>query len=134
MSDPSDFASKTNILNLREFTKSAALLSRIHPRLIEQYPSQWIGAYLGKIEANADSLDELIEQLKRKGIRPGDIVIKFISEERRIWILPGLDGNASIFSVIELRRDHSDRRFASSRDSRCAEARTKTLNSLSRRI
>ena len=87
MSAFSDHKSKEVMRNFQEFARSAALLSSSQPRLIEKYPSQWIGVYKENVEANAEGLDELIEELKEKGIPLGDTIIRFISEERQPLIL-----------------------------------------------
>ena len=87
MNASSDRESKEVIRNLQEFARSAALLSSRQPRLIEEYPSRWIGVYRENVEASAEGLDELIEELKEKGIPLGDTIIRFISEERQTLIL-----------------------------------------------
>lgn len=87
MSSPPDLASKENIQNLQKFAKSAALLSSNQPRLISEYPSQWIGVYEENVEANAEKLEDLIDQLKAKEIPLGDTIIRFISKERKTLIL-----------------------------------------------
>ena len=45
-SDPENIAR-----GLREFSKSAEMLSNDRPRLINEHPSQWIGVYRGEVSA-----------------------------------------------------------------------------------
>ena len=87
MTTHSEIGHKENIHNLQEFAKSAALLSSRQPRLIEKYPSQWIGVYRENVEGNAERLDELIELLKEKQIPLGDTIIRFICEDQQTLIL-----------------------------------------------
>ncbi len=78
---------KKIIKNLQEFTKSAEFVSSNHSRLLEEYPSQWIGVYRQKVEAHAEDLDQLLDLLDKKGIPLGDTVIRFLNEERETLIL-----------------------------------------------
>lgn len=75
------------IRNLQEFAKSAEFCSSSQSRLIRKYPSKWIGVYRENVEASADGLDELIDELKEKRIPLSDTVIRFVSEEQRTLIL-----------------------------------------------
>ena len=72
---------------LREFSRSAVMLSSASPRLIDKYPMQWIGVFRGKVSAKAPSLETLIAKLKRKGIPPGETIVRFIERNQRTLIL-----------------------------------------------
>ena len=75
-SDPEDIAR-----GLREFSKSAEMLSNDRPSLINEHPLQWVGVYRGKVSARADDLPSLMEELERRGIPLGDTIVRFIEEE-----------------------------------------------------
>ena len=81
-SDPEDIAK-----GLREFSKSAEMLSNDRPRLVDEHPLQWIGVYRGEVSANADNLPSLMEELERRGIPPGDTIVRFIEKNQRTLIL-----------------------------------------------
>ena len=81
-SDPEDIAR-----GLREFSKSAKMLSSDPPRFINEYPLQWIGVYQGEVSAKADDLSSLIEELERRGIPLGDTIVRFIEKNQRTLIL-----------------------------------------------
>ena len=81
-SDPEDIAR-----GLREFSKSAVMLSNDRPRLSNEHPLQWIGVYRGEVSAKADDLPSLIEELERRGIPPGDTIVRFIEKNQRTLIL-----------------------------------------------
>ena len=72
---------------LREFTKSAEMLSNDRPRLINERPLQWVGVYRGKVSATADDLSSLMEELERRGIPLGDTIVRFIEKNQRTLIL-----------------------------------------------
>ena len=72
---------------LREFSKSAEMLSNDRPRLINEHPLQWIGVYRGEVSAKADDLSSLVEELERRGIPLGDTIVRFIDKNQRTLIL-----------------------------------------------
>ena len=81
-SNPEDIAR-----GLREFSKSAEMLSNDRPRLINEHPLQWVGVYRGEVSAKADDLPSLIEELERRGIPLGDTIVRFIEQNQRTLIL-----------------------------------------------
>ena len=81
-SDPEDIAR-----GLREFSKSAEMLSNDQPRLINKHPLQWVGVYRGEVSAKADNLPSLMEELERRGIPLGDTIVRFIEKNQRTLIV-----------------------------------------------
>ena len=73
--------------DLEEFSRSAARLSSDRPRLLEEYPSHWVGVYKGEVVANSEDLDTLMTDLKRKGIPLHKTIVRFIEENVRTLIL-----------------------------------------------
>lgn len=80
-------ASEDIARGLREFSKSAAMLANDRPRLIDEYPSQWIGVYRGKVSAKAVDLPSLMSELERRGLPLGDTIVRFIEKNQRTLIL-----------------------------------------------
>lgn len=80
-SNPQDVARE-----LREFSKSAEMLSNDRPRLIDEHPLQ-CGVYRGKVSAKADDLPSLMKELERRGVPLGDTVVRFIEKNQRTPIL-----------------------------------------------
>lgn len=72
---------------LREYSKSAEILSEDQPWLINEYPMKWVGVYQGKVSAKADDLPSLMRKLKKQGVAPGDAIIRFIERNQRTLIL-----------------------------------------------
>ena len=72
---------------LREFSRSAERLSNDQPRLINDYPSQWVGVYRGEVSATANDLSSLMDELARRGIPHGDTIVRLIEKNQRTLIL-----------------------------------------------
>lgn len=72
--------------SLHEFTRTCEFLSK-ETGLIDQYPEKWIGAYDQKIQATADDLDSLLEELDRMGVPRRETVIRYIEKNPRMLIL-----------------------------------------------
>ena len=72
---------------IREFSRSAEMLSNDSPRLIDEHPLQWIGVFRGEVSAKADSLETLMKKLQKQSIPLGDTIVRFIDKEQRTLIL-----------------------------------------------
>ena len=72
---------------LRMFSRAARVLSSNHPRLIDKHPKEWVGLYDGEVCATDKSFNGLVRQLKRKGYRPNDTIIRYIDTSGRKLIL-----------------------------------------------
>ena len=72
---------------LREFSRSAEVFSSNRPRLIDKYENKWIGVYKGKVEAVADSLEDLTRQIDAKDIPSTETIVRHIDREERTFIL-----------------------------------------------
>jgi hypothetical protein len=72
---------------LRAFAKAAEILSSDHPRLIDEYPSRWIGIYRGRVAASAKSLKSLMARLRKSGVPSERTIIRFIAKNERTLIL-----------------------------------------------
>jgi len=71
---------------LRSFSRAAKVLSSYRPRLIETHPKKWISIHNGKVRATAKSFRGLIAQLKKRGLRPNDTIIRYIDASDRLMI------------------------------------------------
>ncbi len=72
---------------LSEFREAAAVMSSEHPRLIDEYPKQWVGVYRGVIEAHGSSLMAVVKQLNKKRIPTEKTMVRYIDKTERILIL-----------------------------------------------
>ena len=73
--------------SLETFSKSAAVFSADHPRLIERYEDKWVGVYQGKVAGSADTFDELARQIARQGIPLAETMIRRIDRKEKTLIL-----------------------------------------------
>jgi hypothetical protein len=72
---------------LRMFSRAARVLSSDHPRLIDKHPKEWVGVYNGKVCAVDKTFNGLLRQLKRGGLSPSDVIIRYIDASGRKLIL-----------------------------------------------
>lgn len=72
---------------LESFRASTDLLSTEHPRMIDQYPKQWVAIYNRSVVAHADSMGELFSALDAGGIPRQNVVIRFIDRDKKTMIL-----------------------------------------------
>ena len=73
--------------SLREYQKSARVLSSNQPRLIDEYPDQWVAVSDSNVIANGANLKNVLQQVDRKGFNRSDILIRFIERTQRTLIL-----------------------------------------------
>lgn len=64
---------------LERFQADAIYLDKHRTELTERYPEQWVAVYNLQVVGAAEDLDQLIEDLKCKGIPPGDVYQEFLS-------------------------------------------------------
>ena len=72
---------------LGAFSEAAHILSSRHPRLIEQYPEQWVAVYDRQVQASARTLVSLMAQLDRKELPKDRVIVRYIDKNQRTMIL-----------------------------------------------
>ncbi len=80
--DPSGMAQ-----SLRAFQRSARVLSDSHPRLIDEYPDQWVAVADRTVMAHGDTLEQVLAQLDAENISRADVIVRFIERTQRTLIL-----------------------------------------------
>lgn len=89
--EPSDSYVERNaatiVKELEEFSQSAARFSSDRPKLLEKYPSQWVGVCNGEVVASSEDMELLVAELKRKGTPLHKTIVRFIEENVRTLIL-----------------------------------------------
>ena len=73
--------------SLRKFQRSARVLSSNQPRLINEYPDQWVAVSDSTVVAHGKSLDNVLRKVDRKGVRRSDVIVRFIERTQRTLIL-----------------------------------------------
>lgn len=72
---------------LASFRRTARVLSSDHPRLIDEYPQQWIVAFEGKVRASGDTLASVLKQADVEGLPRDKIIVRHIDRNQRTMIL-----------------------------------------------
>lgn len=80
--DPSEVARR-----LRDFRQSASALSSSHPRLIDEYPQEWIAVHHGGVRAHSKDLGDLLAQVDEAGIPRREILVRFMERNHRALIV-----------------------------------------------
>ena len=72
---------------MAEFRASAQLLSSEHPRMITEYPKQWVALHGGVVRATSRTLRGLLSALERRAIPRESVVVRFIEKDQRTMVL-----------------------------------------------
>ena len=80
--DPARVARK-----LRDFRETAMLLSTQGPRMIDEYPHQWVALQAGEVRANTDDFESLLQELDSKGIPRDETIVRYIDPDPPTLIL-----------------------------------------------
>jgi pyrimidine operon attenuation protein/uracil phosphoribosyltransferase len=73
--------------DLQQFRKSAQILSKNHPRMIDEHPQKWVGIYHGEVRASGRTLKAVINKLNRENLPRDQVVVRFIDRNQRTFIL-----------------------------------------------
>lgn len=73
--------------SLRRFQRTAHVLSSNQPRLINEYPDQWVAVSESTVVAHGKSLDSVLRKVDRKGVHRSDVIVRFIERTQRTLIL-----------------------------------------------
>ena len=80
-------ASSSSHRSLGGFQARHRALDEHKEELVGKYPDQWVAFTANGTLVAAETVDELIEKLDRKGLRGGDVAIRFMATTRRRMIL-----------------------------------------------
>ncbi len=73
--------------SLRAFQRSARVFSDSHPRLIDEYPNQWVAVADSTVMAHGNTLKQVLKQVDAEGIPRADVIVRFIDRTQRTLIL-----------------------------------------------
>ena len=73
--------------SLRAFQRSARVLSDNHPRLIDEYPNQWVAVADSAVVAHGNTLKQVLKQVDAEGMSRADVIVRFIDRTERTLIL-----------------------------------------------
>ena len=72
---------------LIRFAKDADSLSKIRSKLTIEYPDKWVAFYNGELVAIADTLEEVLSDIRKAGLREHDVVTQFLNNKKMTMIL-----------------------------------------------
>jgi hypothetical protein len=72
---------------VERFTRDGLYLDQHRQELLERYPDQWVAVYNQEVVGAAKDPKQLVRQLKRRGIPPGETYWERLSTEEEVWIL-----------------------------------------------
>ena len=72
---------------LQDFRRAARVFSSSHPRLIDEYPNQWVAVYRDKVKAHGSTLNSVVRQVDKLGLPKESVVVRFIDRSQRTLIL-----------------------------------------------
>jgi hypothetical protein len=73
--------------SLRKFQRSAQVLSSSQPRLINEYPDQWIAISNRTVVAHGKKLKSVLQQVDRQKLRRSDVIVRFMERTQRTLVL-----------------------------------------------
>lgn len=73
--------------SLRAFQRSARILSDSHPRLINEYPNQWVAVADSTVIAHDNTLKKVLKKVDAEGVSRADVIVRFIDRTQRTLIL-----------------------------------------------
>lgn len=68
---------------LQQFRRDTLVLSERRANLLKRYPQRWIAIYQGKVRANAESLQQVLEKADALGLPREKLVVRFINRHPR---------------------------------------------------
>jgi hypothetical protein len=73
--------------SLERFAEAASVLSQTHPRLIHDYPDQWVAVRDNHVLAHGDSIESVLREVDAKGIDRASVIVRLIEKKPRTFIL-----------------------------------------------
>ena len=71
---------------LEAFQETAKGLSSSQPRMVEEYPGQWVGLHSGRVRAHGPTLESVLERIDLEGLSREQVIVRFIHTEPRTMI------------------------------------------------
>ncbi len=72
---------------MRDFQKSANVVTAMEKQLIKEYPNHWVAVYKGKVKAMSKSFTGLMEEVDKQGLSRGRVIVRYLNEGEPPMIL-----------------------------------------------
>jgi hypothetical protein len=73
--------------DLQSYRKTAQVLSSDQPRLIDQYPKQWVAVYQERVRASGKTFASVMAEIDKKGLPRAHVIVRYIDRNQRTMIL-----------------------------------------------
>ncbi len=74
--------------DLERFAADRLYFEEHRDELLEQYPEQWVAVYNQQVVGAAKEPKQLVRQLERKGVPPGETYWGWLSSKEELLIVP----------------------------------------------
>ncbi len=78
---------REQVRRFRDYEARSERLLNMRAELIRKYPDQWVALTEGGTLVAAESVAEMVAQIKQLGERPGYAAAEFLNTRPRRWIL-----------------------------------------------
>ena len=72
---------------IREYSEIVARMRSERASLMEKYPDRWIAIGKDGVLAVGDSMEDVLEEVERQGVREADVVVEFLDTDPPLLIL-----------------------------------------------
>ena len=72
---------------LQKFAKDGQFFDAHYEELLEKYPEQWVAVFDEQVVGAGFDFDQLLDDLKARGLPLGRTVIEKVTAENEVWIL-----------------------------------------------
>ena len=72
---------------LERFRSDAEYYDQHREELLQRYPECWVAIYRHEVVGAAKNIKPLVKQLERRGIPPGDVFRKYVTDKDELLIL-----------------------------------------------
>ena len=78
---------KKVLQDMQAFKKTTSKLSKDYSRLIETHNNKWVAYYDCRLQAHADTHEELLEKIDAMGIPRNGLATRYVTDKPEKWIL-----------------------------------------------
>lgn len=70
-----------DLVALRALNKDSSFFQEHHEELLSQYGEHWVGIFNQKVAGVSPDMDELLNELKRKGVPLDQVLFEYLTDE-----------------------------------------------------
>ena len=70
----------------QQYSESVHFIDRDKSKLLSKYANNWVAVYNSKVIAHGEKYQDVVEDIKRKGLPIGEVALKFLSNRRMMTL------------------------------------------------